>query len=101
MAPQIGPELLVGANVSSLDRIPNRSATQTLTKRFSTRPRRSSRFTEAEILSSYPTLKSEDIQPTIHYTSDLASGRVVTLPGRVDAVQDQRGKTCRAKLRNT
>ena len=36
--------------------------------------------TEAEILSSYPTLKSEDIRAAIHYASELASGRVVTLP---------------------
>ncbi len=33
-----------------------------------------------EILKSYPTLKPEDIQAAIHYASDLASGRVVTLP---------------------
>ena len=35
---------------------------------------------EAELLTSYPTLKSEDIRAVIHYASDLASGRVVTLP---------------------
>ena len=35
---------------------------------------------EAEILNSYPTLKSEDIRAAVHYASDLASGRVVTLP---------------------
>ena len=35
---------------------------------------------EAEILHSYPTLKREDIRAAIHYASDLASGRVVTLP---------------------
>ena len=35
---------------------------------------------EAEILRSYPTLLSEDIRAAIHYASDLASGRVVTLP---------------------
>ena len=37
-------------------------------------------ITEAELLSSYPTLKSEDIRAVIRYASDLASGRVVTLP---------------------
>jgi uncharacterized protein (DUF433 family) len=37
-------------------------------------------LSEAEILNSYPTLKSEDIRAAIHYASDLASGRVVTLP---------------------
>ena len=37
-------------------------------------------LTEAEILSSYPTLNSEDIRAAIYYASDLASGRVVTLP---------------------
>ena len=37
-------------------------------------------LTEAEILSSYPTLKPVDIRAAIHYASDLASGRVVTLP---------------------
>jgi uncharacterized protein (DUF433 family) len=37
-------------------------------------------LTEAEILNSYPTLKSEDIRAAIHYASELASGRVVTLP---------------------
>jgi uncharacterized protein (DUF433 family) len=35
---------------------------------------------EAEILSGYPTLKSEDIRAAIQYASELASGRVVTLP---------------------
>jgi uncharacterized protein (DUF433 family) len=35
---------------------------------------------EAELLSSYPTLKQEDVRAAIHYASDLASGRVVTLP---------------------
>ncbi len=35
---------------------------------------------EAEILHSYPTLKPEDIRAAIYYASDLASGRVVTLP---------------------
>jgi len=35
---------------------------------------------EGDILSSYPTLSSEDIRAAIHYASDLASGRVVTLP---------------------
>jgi uncharacterized protein (DUF433 family) len=37
-------------------------------------------ISEADILKSYPTLKSEDIRAAIHYASDLASGRVVTLP---------------------
>ena len=35
---------------------------------------------EADILKSYPTLKSEDIRAAVHYVSDLASGQVVTLP---------------------
>lgn len=35
---------------------------------------------EAEILKSYPTLTSEDVHAAISYASDLASGRVVTLP---------------------
>ncbi len=35
---------------------------------------------EAEVLKSYPTLKSEDVRAAIHYASELASGRVVTLP---------------------
>lgn len=35
---------------------------------------------EAEILSGYPTLQSDDIHAAIAYASDLASGRVVTLP---------------------
>ena len=35
---------------------------------------------ETEILRSYPTLHAEDIRAAIHYASDLASGRVVTLP---------------------
>ncbi|HEV8059996.1 MAG TPA: DUF433 domain-containing protein [Gemmataceae bacterium] len=35
---------------------------------------------ETQILNSYPTLKSEDVRAAIHYASDLASGRVVTLP---------------------
>ena len=35
---------------------------------------------EAEILRSYPTLTAEDIRAVIHHASDLASGRVVTLP---------------------
>lgn len=37
-------------------------------------------ISEADILNSYPTLKSEDVRAAIHYASDLASGRVVTLP---------------------
>jgi uncharacterized protein (DUF433 family) len=37
-------------------------------------------LTEAEILNSYPTLKSEDVRAAIYYASELASGRVVTLP---------------------
>lgn len=37
-------------------------------------------LSEAEILRSYPTLESEDIRAAILYASDLASGRVVTLP---------------------
>ena len=37
-------------------------------------------LTEAEILNSYPTLEPEDVRAAIHYASDLASGRVVTLP---------------------
>jgi len=37
-------------------------------------------LTESAILNSYPTLKSEDVRAAIHYASDLASGRVVTLP---------------------
>jgi len=37
-------------------------------------------LTEAEILKSYPSLKPEDIRAAIYYASDLASGRVVTLP---------------------
>ena len=37
-------------------------------------------ISEADILSSYPTLKSEDVRAAIHYASELASGRVVTLP---------------------
>ncbi|HEV7225024.1 MAG TPA: DUF433 domain-containing protein [Pirellulales bacterium] len=37
-------------------------------------------LSEADILNSYPTLKSEDVRAAIHYASDLASGRVVTLP---------------------
>ncbi len=37
-------------------------------------------ITEADILRSYPTLKSEDVRAAIRYASDLASGRVVTLP---------------------
>ncbi len=36
---------------------------------------------EADILKSYPTLKSEDIRAVVHYASDLASGQVVTRPG--------------------
>ncbi len=35
---------------------------------------------ESDLLNSYPTLKLEDIRAAIHYASDLASGRVVTLP---------------------
>ena len=35
---------------------------------------------EAEILKSYPTLVTDDIHAAIAYASDLASGRVVTLP---------------------
>jgi uncharacterized protein (DUF433 family) len=34
----------------------------------------------AEILDSYPTLRAEDIKAAMYYASDLASGRVVTLP---------------------
>ena len=37
-------------------------------------------ISEADILNSYPTLKSEDVRAAIQYASDLASGRVVTLP---------------------
>ena len=37
-------------------------------------------LSEAQILSSYPSLKSEDVRAAIHYASDLASGRVVILP---------------------
>jgi uncharacterized protein (DUF433 family) len=37
-------------------------------------------LSESEILQSYPTLEPEDIRAAIHYASDLASGRVVTLP---------------------
>jgi uncharacterized protein (DUF433 family) len=37
-------------------------------------------ISEAEILRSYPTLQLEDIRAAIHYASELASGRVVTLP---------------------
>jgi uncharacterized protein (DUF433 family) len=37
-------------------------------------------LSEAEILNSYPTLKSQDIRAVIHYASDLRSGRVLTLP---------------------
>ena len=37
-------------------------------------------ISEAEILKSYPTLKSEDVRAAIQYASELASGRVVTLP---------------------
>ena len=36
--------------------------------------------TESELLNSYPTLKPKDIRAVVHYASDLASGRVVTLP---------------------
>jgi uncharacterized protein (DUF433 family) len=36
--------------------------------------------TEEQILNSYPTLKSDDVRAAIYYASDLASGRVVTLP---------------------
>lgn len=35
---------------------------------------------EADILKSYPTLKTDDVRAAIHYASDLASGRVITLP---------------------
>ena len=35
---------------------------------------------EADILKSFPTLTSEDVRAAIHYASELASGRVVTLP---------------------
>ena len=37
-------------------------------------------LTPAEILDSYPTLRAEDIRATVSYASELASGRVVTLP---------------------
>jgi len=37
-------------------------------------------LSEREILNSYPTLKPEDVHAAISYASDLASGRVVTLP---------------------
>jgi len=37
-------------------------------------------LSEADILNSYPTLKAEDIRAAVYYASDLASGRVVTLP---------------------
>jgi uncharacterized protein (DUF433 family) len=33
-----------------------------------------------EILSSYPSLKSEDIQATMAYAADLARERMVSLP---------------------
>jgi uncharacterized protein (DUF433 family) len=45
-------------------------------------------LSETEILRSYPTLKAEDIRAAIHYASDLASGRVVTLPETADAIQN-------------
>ena len=37
-------------------------------------------LSEADILKSYPTLQRDDIHAAIAYASDLASGRVVTLP---------------------
>lgn len=37
-------------------------------------------LSEKEILNSFPTLKPEDVHAAIAYASDLASGRVVTLP---------------------
>jgi uncharacterized protein (DUF433 family) len=37
-------------------------------------------ISEAEILQSYPNLQSEDIRAAVHYASELASGRVLTLP---------------------
>ena len=37
-------------------------------------------LSETEILKSYPTLQADDIHAAIAYASDLASGRVVTLP---------------------
>jgi uncharacterized protein (DUF433 family) len=45
-------------------------------------------LSEAEILNSYPSLEGEDVRAAIRYASDLASGRVVTLPETADAVQD-------------
>jgi uncharacterized protein (DUF433 family) len=33
------------------------------------------------ILRSYPTLKAEDIQAALHYASELARERIVSLPG--------------------
>ena len=37
-------------------------------------------LTPTEILDSYPTLRAEDIRAAVSYASELASGRVVTLP---------------------
>lgn len=37
-------------------------------------------LSEAQILHSYPTLSADDVHAAIAYASDLASGRVVTLP---------------------
>ena len=37
-------------------------------------------LSEEEILSSYPTLAIEDVRAAINYASELASGRVVSLP---------------------
>lgn len=37
-------------------------------------------LSESDILKSYPTLTPDDVRAAISYASDLASGRVVTLP---------------------
>ena len=37
-------------------------------------------LSESDILKSYPTLNRGDVHAAISYASDLASGRVVTLP---------------------
>jgi uncharacterized protein (DUF433 family) len=38
---------------------------------------------QESILRSYPTLKAEDIQAALSYASELAKGRIVTLPEAV------------------
>ena len=38
---------------------------------------------QESILQSYPTLKPEDIQAALSYASELAKGRIVTLPEAV------------------